>query len=130
MAAARLAKLDLPRFGMPETPPEIPAQIHSARIEKLRERAAVRGYERVVVRADRAHSAGLAYLTGFDPRFEEAVLIVGPADEIVGPADEPSILVGNECEGMAAQAPLKMRPVPFQDLSLPGQPRDRSATLT
>ena len=30
---------------------------------------------------------------------------------------------------VAAQAPLEMRPVLFQDLSLPGQPRDRSAKL-
>jgi hypothetical protein len=123
VAAAQLARLDLPTFGKPEIPPEIPAQVYSSRIEKLRQRAAVRGYERVVVYADREHSAGLSYLTGFDPRFEEAVLIVGPADE-------PAILVGNECAGMAARAPLKMRPVLFQDLSLPGQPRDRSAKLT
>ena len=36
-----------------------------------------RGYDHVVVWADREHSANLAYLSGFDPRFEEAVLIVG-----------------------------------------------------
>jgi hypothetical protein len=123
MAAARLARLDLPAFGMPETPPQIPALAYSARIENLRQRAAARGYERVVVYADREHSASLSYLTGFDPRFEEAVLIAGPADD-------PAILVGNECAGMAAQAPLKMRPVLLQDLSLPGQPRDRSAKLS
>ena len=123
MTTARLARLALPGFGKPETPPDIPAYVYSSRIEKLQERAALRGYERVVIYADREHSAGLSYLTGFDPRFEEAVLIVGPAEE-------PAILVGNECAGMAAQAPLKMRPVLFQDLSLPGQPRDRSAKLT
>ncbi len=38
----------------------------------------VRGYDRLVIWADREHSANLAYLTGFDPRFEEAMLIVGP----------------------------------------------------
>ena len=31
----------------------------------------------LVVYGDREHFANLAYLTGFDPRFEEAVLIVG-----------------------------------------------------
>ena len=35
-----------------------------------------RGYDRLVIWADREHSANLAYLTGFDPRFEEAMLIV------------------------------------------------------
>ena len=72
--------------------------------------------------ADREHSANLAYLTGFDPRFEEAMLVVGPTGE-------PAILVGNECYGMAGAAPLPMRRHLFQDLSLPGQPRDRSRPL-
>ena len=58
-----------------------------------------RGYDRLVVYADREHSANLAYLTGFDPRFEEAMLVVGPAGE-------PALLVGNECFGMAGAAPL------------------------
>ena len=42
-----------------------------------------RGYDRLVVYADREHSANLAWLTGFDPRFEEAILIVG-ADRRTG----------------------------------------------
>jgi hypothetical protein len=119
---ARLERIDLPDFGMPETRPEIGSHIYEARVALLRERAQERGYDRLVVYADREHSAGMAYLTGFDPRFEEAIAVVGPADA-------PAILVGNECEGMAAQAPLKMRTILFQDLSLPGQPRDRSAPL-
>jgi Xaa-Pro aminopeptidase len=81
------------------------------------------GYDRVVVYADREHSANLAYLTGFDPRFEEAIIVLG-AD------GDPAILVGNECYGVAGAAPLTMRRHLFQDLSLPSQPRDRSRTLT
>jgi hypothetical protein len=81
-----------------------------------------RRYDHLVVWGDREHSANIAYLSGFDPRFEEAVLVVG-AD------DEPAILVGNECVGMAGASPLPMRPVLFQDLSLPGQPRDASHSL-
>ena len=122
MARARLARIDLPDFGMPETEPEIPVSLYAGRLERLRERADARGYDRVVVYADREHSANLAWLTGFDPRFEEALLVVGPDDP-------PAILAGNECLGMAAAAALPMRAVLFQDLSLPGQPRDRSAPL-
>ena len=119
MARARLAETALPDFGMPVVRPEIPASLYAARVERLRERAEARGYDRLLVYADREHSASLAYLTGFDPRFEEAILVLGPSGD-------PAILVGNECRGMAAAAPLPMRPVLFQDLSLPGQPRDRS----
>ena len=122
MTRARLAEISLPDFGMPEARPEIPETLYAARIERLRERAEAAGYDRLVVYADREHSASLAYLTGFDPRFEEAILVVGPTGE-------PAILVGNECRGMAGAAPLPMRPVLFQDLSLPSQPRDRSEPL-
>jgi hypothetical protein len=122
MTTARLARIDLPEFGLPSQRPELPADIHSARLARLRERAAAAGYDRLVLYADREHSANIAWLTGFDPRFEEAILVVG------GEGD-PAILVGNECFGMAGAAPLAMRRHLFQDLSLPSQPRDRSRNL-
>ncbi len=122
MPTARLERISLPEFGMPEVRPDLPPVLYPARLARLRERAAARHYGHVVVFADREHSANLAYLTGFDPRFEEAMLIVGPADD-------PAILVGNECHGMAGAAPLPMRRHLFQDFSLPGQPRDRSRPL-
>jgi hypothetical protein len=122
MTKARLAEISLPDFGMPEAMPEIPASVYRARMERLRARASKRYYDRLIVYADREHSANLSYLTGFDPRFEEAILVVGPADE-------PAILVGNECHGLAGAAPLPMRRHLFQDLSLPSQPRDGSQPL-
>ncbi|HET7235639.1 MAG TPA: aminopeptidase P family N-terminal domain-containing protein [Actinomycetota bacterium] len=123
MSTARLAEIDLPDFGMPDEAPELPPAIHRDRLERLRARADEAGYDQLIVYADREHSANLAYLTGFDPRFEEAMLIVGAAGE-------PAILVGNECYGMAGAAPLAMRRHLFQDFSLPSQPRDRSRALS
>jgi len=120
---ARLADIALPDIGMPDAEPVLPPSLHTERLQRLRAAMDSRGYDRLLVWADREHSANLAYLSGFDPRFEEAVLIVGLDGD-------PAILVGNECEGMAAAAPLTMRVVMFQDMSLPGQPRDVSASLT
>ncbi len=122
MAPARLAEVRLPEFGVPEESPGIPAAIYRDRLERLRARMDEHGYDRLLVYADREHSANLAYLTGFDPRFEEALLVVGPSGE-------PALLVGNECYGMAGTAPLPMRRHRFQDFSLPGQPRDHSRPL-
>jgi len=122
MPHARLAEVELPDFGMPAERPELPASLYPERLERLREKVESRRYDRLVVYADREHSANLAYLTGFDPRFEEAVLVVEPT----GP---PTIFVGNECFGTAGAAPLPMERVLFQDLSLPSQPRDRSRPL-
>jgi hypothetical protein len=122
MTTPRVAKVELPDFGMPDEMPQIPDAIYRDRLDRLQQRAGERGYDRLIVYADREHSANLAYLTGFDPRFEEALLVIGGADE-------PAILVGNECVGMADAAPLSMRIELFQDLSLPSQPRDRSRLL-
>ena len=102
--------------------PVIPDLVYEDRMERFRRRSAERGLDLIVVYADREHSANLSYLTGFDPRFEEALLVVGH-DGV------PAILVGNECWGMADAAPLTMRRHLFQDFSLPGQPRDRSLPL-
>jgi len=112
---ARLAALDLPDFGMPEEMPEVPPGVYRDRIERLRERAAARGWDRLVVYADREHSANLAYLTGFDPRFEEALAVLGPEGD-------PALLVGNECFDLAGAAPVPLRRHRFADFSLPGQP--------
>jgi Xaa-Pro aminopeptidase len=107
---------------MPTAEPRVPPATYAERMRRLRIAMDARGYDHLVVWADREHSANIAYLTGFDPRFEEAVLLVG-AD------GDPAILVGNECFGMAGAAPLPMRVALHQDLSLPGQPRDESRPL-
>src|SRR5207247_7794152 len=69
MAVARLAPIGLSTFGRSEVAPELPASVYPARVERLRQAAAERRYDLLVVYADREHSANLAYLTGFDPRF-------------------------------------------------------------
>jgi hypothetical protein len=127
MTRARLARITLPDFGMPEERPEIQAATYLARVARLRAQAANAGFDTIVVYADREHSASIAWLTGFDPRFEEAIL-----DLHAGAGREnrdPAILVGNECWGMAGAAPMTLRRHRFQELSLPRQPRDRSRPL-
>ena len=118
----RLSTVDLPEFGMPASMPEIPPTTYAARVERLRERADAAGFDRLLVYADREHSANLSYLSGFDPRFEEALMVLGPDGD-------PAILAGNECISLAGEAALPMRPHVFQDFSLPSQPRDRSRAL-
>ena len=80
----------------------------------------------LVVYADREHFANLAYLTGFDPRFEEALLILSSHST-------PLLVVGNECEPYVAVSPLfgagKLRRERFQPFSLLNQPRDQSRTI-
>ena len=123
MTGVRLATVELPDIGVPVERPELPVERYAERVEGLRARAAEAGFDRLVVYADREHSANLSFLTGFDPRFEEAMLVLGPTGT-------PAILVGNECWGMAGAAPLPMERHRYQDFSLPSQPRDRSLPLS
>jgi Xaa-Pro aminopeptidase len=117
-----LRAIAVPAFGAPDAMPEMPTALYASRLASLREQADARGHDRLLIYADREHSANLAWLSGFDPRFEEALAIVGPDGE-------PAILAGNECFAMAGAAPLPMRRHLFQAFSLPSQPRDRSRAL-
>src|ERR687896_1112901 len=114
-----LRRVPLPDEVATAVPPAIDTAEYERRCDETLARA---GTPWVAVYGDREHSANLAYLTGFDPRFEEALLLIGPDGD-------PAILVGNECYGLAGAAPLPMRRHLFQDLSLPSQPRDRSRPL-
>ena len=80
----------------------------------------------LVVYGDREHFANLAFLTGFDPRFEEALLVVSPREH-------PLLIVGNECQGYLTVSPLftagLLRSERFQPFSLLNQPRAQSRLL-
>ena len=122
----RLIEIDWPEFGMAACPAPPPASELEARIDNLRARMEELKITHMVVYGDREHFANLAYLTGFDPRFEESLLIVGKAAT-------PLILVGNECEAYLGISSLhnngRLRHERFQTFSLLGQPRDRSRPL-
>ena len=87
--AARLIQIDWPDFGVPDLPPALTLDEMRARLAAFRHAIAARGHGAAVVYGDREHAANLQWLTGFDPRFEEAVLIVTSSDAL--------LLAGNEC---------------------------------
>jgi len=122
----RLVEVDWPEFGLAERPPSVEASELEGRLEALRAAMASQGLTHLIVYADREHFANMAYLTNFDPRFEEAVLIVAREGS-------PLIVVGNECEGYLGVSPLhtagKLRAERFQPFSLLNQPRDASRKI-
>jgi Xaa-Pro aminopeptidase len=122
----RLIEIEWPQFGVAACPPSPSASELQIRLDNLRAGMEERKLTHIVVYGDREHFANLAYLTGFDPRFEESLLIVGRTNI-------PLILVGNECEGYLGISALHsaglLRHERFQSFSLLGQPRDRSRAL-
>lgn len=126
---AALERMALPDFGLPTVEPVIPAVTYRERISRLYKRAREQDYDVFVVYADREHFANLAYLTGYDPRFEEALLVLN----VNAQAEQKAVLlVGNEGVGYTGISPVKddLEIVLFQSFSLLGQDRSRSETLT
>ena len=74
----------------------------------------------LLVYGDREHFANIHYFTGFDPRFEEALLILSGEQE-------PLILLGNEGLVYSEIIPYPIQKVLYQSFSLAGQPREKSA---
>ena len=116
-------KVVLPDLGIPqETRPELEKSIYASRLVRLRDRMREQGLDALAVYGDREHFANLHYLTNYDPRFEEAILVV-LTDGV------PSLLVGNEGMGYSKIARLGVERVLHQTFSLPGQPRDHVQPL-
>src|SRR5699024_2667606 len=76
----------LPDFGIPEKETVIPNRVYEERCKRFYEAAKC---DWIIVYGDREHFGNLFYLTGFDPRFEEALLVIGPVNS-------KYLLVGNE----------------------------------
>src|SRR3989304_2579519 len=73
----RLRTVKYPATGRPTEPrPELPPRIFADRLARTRQRLAERGLDALVVYGDREHFATLAWLTNYDPRFEESLLVI------------------------------------------------------
>jgi hypothetical protein len=110
----------VPDFGIPLEAPHIPPATYEKRCRDAYARAQCNW---LVVYADREHLANIAFLSGYDPRFEEALLLLGPRDQRV-------LVVGNEGEAYAPLAGLPGLDIALaQSLSLMGQDRSLKPDL-
>ena len=119
---ANLATVELPEFGIPVVEPDISADEVRSRFDSFMSTVAATGLDAVVVYADREHSANLSWLTGFDPRFEEALLIAVPDEQ-------PTLLTGPENVGVAGAAPVSMTVTLYPPMGLLGQDRSKTRPL-
>jgi hypothetical protein len=118
-----LEKVELPSFGgEDEALPPLNVQEYQRRLAAATDRMRAIDLDTLAVYADREHLANMAFLTGFDPRFEEALLLLDGRGN-------RALLVGNECMGYLPDAALECKPLLFQEFSLMGQPRGESPPL-
>lgn len=92
------------------------------RKEKVLARMAQQGIDTLVVYADKEHGGNFEYLTGFIPRFEEALLVLHQGGEAV-------LVLGNENLKLAPHARMESRVIHAPWFSLPNQPMDNRASL-
>jgi Creatinase/Prolidase N-terminal domain len=121
-AGVELGPVDLPTYDLPIEQPQVPQEIFLERVAAAERAAAEAGLDALIVYADREHFANLSYLTGFDPRFEEALLLLVPGRG-------PVLLVGNEGVSYAKVVPPAIEVLLYQSLSLVCQDRSASPPL-
>jgi len=112
----------LPDFGVPTERPELPRAVHAARRDALDRARRAAGLDALLIYADREHMANLAWLTGFDPRFEEALLIL-----VHGTV--PTLLAGPENLGRAQRALIEVEARLYPPFGLMGQDRSQTPDL-
>ncbi len=115
----QLRTLTLPAQAPTADQPRIPVEEYARACDALYAAAAS---DWVVIYGDREHAANLSYLCGFDPRFEEALLVLGRGAR-------RTLIVGNEGVGYASVAPIELEIALAQSLSLMGQTRVRAPRL-
>ena len=118
----QLTAVGLPTYGVEPRLPELPIVEYRRRHDDIVRRIRERSLGVLIVYGDREHAANLEFLTGFDPRFEEALLLVAKNGDRL-------LLAGNECMGYLPDEGLGIRAERLQELSLLGQPRADSRPL-
>ncbi|SDI35601.1 M24 family metallopeptidase [Proteiniclasticum ruminis] len=111
-----------PNIALPCVQPVLPDDVYHNRLKRTLQEMSKRNLKYLMIYADREHYGNFEYLTGYGPRFEEALLIVDQSGESY-------TLLGNECLGMAKQSRITTEGILFHAFSLPNQPIHDNKTL-
>lgn len=119
---ASISRIPALELSLPTVRPVVPVDDYVARLAAARSAIRARGLDVLVVFGDREQSGDLHFLTGVDPRFEEAILLL---DSDGGRA----IVLGNENQAVGPDVSLGITQVLFQELSPQGQFRNQPIQL-
>lgn len=100
-----------------EEVPKLDAQDYKERLNRLWAIPQAAKYDHIVVYGDREHFSNIHYFTGYNPRWEESLLLLERGRT-------PILLVGNEGLGYTQSLCAEVEMQIFQTLSLMGQPND------
>lgn len=117
-----LDEVQEPNISLPETLPTLPAEIYKTRLEQLHTKMKELSIETVVIYGDKEHFSNFLYFAGFEPRFEEGILVLHENGDNF-------VLLGNECFGMYKNMSIDVTPILCQQLSLPNQTMSENTTI-
>ena len=123
MKKAVVVKSD-PLFLTEQNPNQVPltAEDYLQRLSLFRSAMEKQGVDVAVVYGDREHFANIEYLSAYDCRFEESLLVV-PLE------GTPTILVGNEGMAYSYVVPYPVNREYYGGFSLQGQPHGKDEDL-
>ncbi len=114
-----LEHVGVPPLLVPDERPVLPTAEYEQRLAVLGQRVEA---EVVVVYADREHFANLSFFCGFDPRFEEALLVLAPGKR--------SLVVANEGLSLTTLLTVDLEILHCPSLGLMGQERAHGLSLS
>lgn len=119
----RYTRVAMPTIGRPAEPrPYLPQSVYTNRLHTIRQCMLEKGLDALIVYGDREHFATMKYVTNYDPRFEEALLIIYSTGT-------PILYIGNEGMAYSNVAILPVERRLYQSLSLLDQPREQVEPL-
>ncbi|WP_271492410.1 M24 family metallopeptidase [Enterococcus sp. 5H] len=118
----QLAKIEKPMIFNDVAATYLTDETMNERKQKVLENMASEGFDALVIYADKEHGGNFEYLTGFIPRFEEALLVLYSHGAC-------TLILGNENLKMAKVSRIENQLVHSPLFSLPNQPMDNEARL-
>lgn len=115
-------KVKMPPVHTDYEPVLLTQETMETRRRKVLDRMSEKGLDVLLIYGDREHGANYAYLTGFEPRFEESILVLHKNGSCV-------LMLGNENLKMCGYSRIEARAVHVPHFSLPYQPMDTEKTL-
>lgn len=118
----KYTQVEEPFWGLPKEMPHIPDEVYQRRLQKALDKMKASNLDYMFIYADREHYGNFDYLTGYGPRFEEALLVLCGSGKSY-------TLLGNECQGLYRYSRIPSEGILCQAFSLPNQPIDQHRDL-
>ena len=106
----------------PEAPADLTDAVYERRLAAVCNVLRSEGLDALLIYADREHGSNFGYFTGFEPRFEEACLVIHAEGSC-------RILLGNETLKMHRYSRIPVEPIHVPYFSLPDQPMAGEMTM-